>query len=86
MSFETISERAHAIWESEGRPTGKDVEHWLRAERELQAEAAPRRRSTDLQTKPAPSTSGASATARAQRGEPLSVAGPRDRSPKQENL
>jgi hypothetical protein len=26
--------RAYAIWEAEGRPEGRDFDHWLRAERE----------------------------------------------------
>jgi Protein of unknown function (DUF2934) len=30
-----IRERAFAIWEEEGRPEGKSVAHWLRAEAEL---------------------------------------------------
>ena len=29
-----IRERAFAIWEEEGRPEGKSVAHWLRAEAE----------------------------------------------------
>ena len=33
--------RAYALWESEGRPHGRDAEHWLRAERELAADADP---------------------------------------------
>lgn len=36
---EAIALRAYSLWESEGRPAGKDVEHWLRAERELQVES-----------------------------------------------
>ena len=32
-----IAERAYAIWESEGRPLDRNVEHWLTAERELNA-------------------------------------------------
>jgi hypothetical protein len=32
---EAIGARAHAIWVAEGRPDGKSVDHWLRAEREL---------------------------------------------------
>lgn len=32
-----IAERAYAIWESEGRPPDRNVEHWLTAERELNA-------------------------------------------------
>jgi len=31
-----ISEFAYAIWEREGKPEGRDLDHWLAAERELQ--------------------------------------------------
>ncbi|RZN16386.1 DUF2934 domain-containing protein [Bradyrhizobium sp. Leo121] len=27
--------RAHELWEQHGRPTGRDLEFWLQAEREL---------------------------------------------------
>jgi hypothetical protein len=30
--------RAYLIWEREGRPEGKEVEHWLAAEREIAQE------------------------------------------------
>lgn len=30
-----IEHRAYAIWESEGRPSGCDFDHWLRAEAEI---------------------------------------------------
>jgi hypothetical protein len=42
MSFdeETIRERAYLIWIEEGRPEGRDVEHWRRARGELDSEAA----------------------------------------------
>ena len=33
-----ITERAHRIWEEEGRPEGKAAEHWARAEAELRQE------------------------------------------------
>jgi hypothetical protein len=33
-----IRERAHAIWEREGRPEGRELDHWLTAERELRDE------------------------------------------------
>ncbi len=40
-----IRERAFAIWEEEGRPVGRDREHWLQAKKELgfsaQHDAAP---------------------------------------------
>jgi hypothetical protein len=28
---QALRERAYAIWEREGRPDGKDPDHWLRA-------------------------------------------------------
>ena len=33
-----LSERAHAIWEREGRPEGQSERHWATAEEELRAE------------------------------------------------
>jgi len=30
-----IAEWAYKLWEAEGRPTGRDMVHWLRAEAEL---------------------------------------------------
>ena len=40
---QSIRERAHAIWEREGRPEGRAVLHWDMARRELEpaGEAAP---------------------------------------------
>jgi hypothetical protein len=35
-----IRERAYAIWEAEGRPLGRDFDHWERAMRELLPEPA----------------------------------------------
>jgi hypothetical protein len=32
---ERIRARAYQIWEEEGRPGGRDVEHWIRAVLEL---------------------------------------------------
>jgi hypothetical protein len=34
---QAIRERAYQIWEAEGRPDGKDLDHWLRAEAEVVA-------------------------------------------------
>jgi len=39
-SDERIRRRAYEIWEREGRPNGRDQEHWREAEAEL-AGAAP---------------------------------------------
>ena len=33
-----IAKRAYRIWEIEGRPDGRDLDIWLRAEAEVQAE------------------------------------------------
>src|SRR4029078_2883100 len=35
ISEEIIRQRAHAIWEAQGRPDGHDQEHWEQAVREL---------------------------------------------------
>ena len=32
---EATRQRAYALWEREGRPDGKNLEHWLRAEAEI---------------------------------------------------
>ena len=34
-----IRERAYQIWEREGRPDGKHLEHWRRAEQEVKSQA-----------------------------------------------
>jgi Protein of unknown function (DUF2934) len=35
---ERIRQRAHEIWEREGRPEGRHEEHWARARRQLEEE------------------------------------------------
>ena len=35
-----IASLAHAIWEQEGRPEGREVDHWLSAERQLRERRA----------------------------------------------
>jgi hypothetical protein len=37
---ERIRQRAHQIWEAEGRPEGRQAEHWAQAEGELQRDNA----------------------------------------------
>lgn len=39
-SEEAIRDRAYAIWEREGRPQGRERDHWLQAAWELSGEAA----------------------------------------------
>ncbi len=48
---EAIRMRAYHIWEREGRPDGRDLEHWIQAQLELTAEVVP----TQAQRNPAPS-------------------------------
>jgi hypothetical protein len=50
-----IRERAYHIWESDGRPHGRDREHWERASREIEAEAKkrPRKATTTAKAKAA---------------------------------
>ena len=36
---EEVRERAHEIWLAEGKPEGREVDHWMRARRELEREA-----------------------------------------------
>lgn len=38
FSSDEIAERAYQIFEREGRNDGRDMEHWLQAERELRME------------------------------------------------
>ncbi len=43
---QAVAQRAYAIWEAEGRPDGREVDHWLRAEAEVSTaavELAPKR-------------------------------------------
>lgn len=35
ITYQEIAQRAYEIWEREGKPVGKDEEHWLLAEEEL---------------------------------------------------
>jgi hypothetical protein len=49
---ERIRQRAHAIWEREGRPHGRDQEHWDRAEKEVVAEDAAAEKPAKAPAKP----------------------------------
>ena len=37
ITTERISIRAHASWEEQGRPQGRELEHWLQAESQLKS-------------------------------------------------
>jgi len=53
---DTIRIRSYEIWEREGRPEGRHVDHWLRALEELSTEpltsAAPERGARSAPSKP----------------------------------
>jgi hypothetical protein len=36
-----VARRAYEIWEDEGRPNGRDRDHWARAEQAVLADTAP---------------------------------------------
>ena len=38
ISSDQIAHRAYFIWEQQGRPAGKEREHWILAEQQLKAE------------------------------------------------
>lgn len=37
ITTDQIASRAYSIWEQEGRPAGKEAEHWFQAEQQLKA-------------------------------------------------
>jgi DUF2934 family protein len=44
-NYDKIAQRAYALWEKAGRPQGKETEHWLQAEAEInrqQMQSGPR--------------------------------------------
>jgi hypothetical protein len=41
LSEADIARVAYEIWEQEGRPEGRDLEHWMMARRRLLEESAP---------------------------------------------
>ncbi len=47
-----IARAAYLLWEREGRPNGRDVAHWLRAERQLMAGADGTASTRDPSAKP----------------------------------
>jgi hypothetical protein len=54
---EQIRELAYQMWEQEGRPEGKDVEHYFAAKQRLEEqEAAQARASRPWATSPTPAT------------------------------
>ena len=69
-----IRARAHQIWEREGRPEGRHLDHWEMASAELAAERKPAKKPASLAK--------ARAGKAAQKVEPVVVAEPRKRTRK----
>lgn len=66
-----IRARAHEIWEREGRPEGRHIEHWETASAEIAAEAKPAKKPASLAK--------ARASKTAKKAEPVAIA-PRKRT------
>jgi hypothetical protein len=49
-----VRQRAHSLWEGEGRPEGRELHHWLSAERET-ADAATSAHPSDVDKAAGPS-------------------------------
>jgi hypothetical protein len=49
-----IQERAYAIWEQEGRPDGRDWEHWYQAAKEIAGPAPVRNEGAHATSKAKP--------------------------------
>jgi hypothetical protein len=64
-----IQERAYAIWEAEGRPEGRERDHWQQAEHEL---AALTSRAVDPSPAPSPVKKTRKPTAKASTAVPRS--------------
>jgi hypothetical protein len=50
IAQEEIAALAKSIWEQSGRPAGRDIEHWLRAERALRHERRQERQVSESAT------------------------------------
>jgi hypothetical protein len=68
-----IRDRAYSIWEEEGRPAGRDIEHWLRAAQEIAAMAGKNAASPEAQGHAGPDA--AAATTKAPRRPRATAAG-----------
>jgi hypothetical protein len=75
-----ISERAYALWQREGCPHGRDMDHWLKAEREVSAENG---KATTPVKKAEGNGSGNGAAAR--KSQSAAPAKPRSRQPAEES-
>lgn len=78
ITKDQIAERAFAIWEHEGKPHGRDQEHWERAEAELRDVMA---RMTPAKPKRAPKAAAKPAAEKAAKAPAKAVARPKAAKP-----
>ena len=64
LTHEAISKLAHEMYLIEGKPEGREVDHWLEAEQELLRRKAQQQVSSDAEIKAVKSTKVASKPAR----------------------
>jgi hypothetical protein len=79
---QSTAARAYSIWESEGRPHGRDVQHWIQAEAETRAPARRRSAASKSGTKMPPKVAAAmtAATGAASKTTKKSPTGSRKKS------
>ena len=67
-----IAHRAYAMWEQEGRPHGRNLDHWLKAEKELimQSSAVSPRRTESAKRGARPAAAGKTAAKAKPRARP----------------
>ncbi|MFN7138156.1 MAG: DUF2934 domain-containing protein [Limisphaerales bacterium] len=51
ITYEKICKRAYEIWEREGKPEGKEQEHWFQAECELREEGLKDQKGSKISSK-----------------------------------
>jgi hypothetical protein len=51
VTYEQIAARAYEIWQQEGKPQGRETEHWLRAEEELNSQDLKKQKGKKISSK-----------------------------------
>jgi hypothetical protein len=77
ISNDAVRERAYQIWEREGRPHGRDFEHWVRAQVELTVEARSNSNNPKKSAAPTRSRSTAARATPAKASKPAAARKPR---------
>ena len=68
ISENEIRKRSYHIWEREGRPDGRHLDHWLMAQAELDAEGKARTRAPRRAAKTSPKTESAAKSTGSSKG------------------